>query len=127
MPLPPVFEDRLAIAEAVVDRALQSLPEEIRTVAAQVHLNLESRPGQDLLDAGFEPDILGLFEGEPWAERGESLHPTPAQIILFLDNIADYVEDDTKAFREEVNITYLHELGHFLGWDEDDLANRELD
>jgi predicted Zn-dependent protease with MMP-like domain len=26
-----------------------------------------------------------------------------------------------------VRVTYLHELGHFLGWDEEDLAARGLD
>jgi len=30
-------------------------------------------------------------------------------------------------FREEVERTYLHELGHYLGWDEDDVAARGLD
>jgi len=30
-------------------------------------------------------------------------------------------------YREEVRVTYLHELGHYLGWDEDDLTARGLD
>jgi predicted Zn-dependent protease with MMP-like domain len=51
----------------------------------------------------------------------------PPQISLYLDNIWDFVEQDREAFLGEVSITYLHELGHFFGWDEDDLAARDLD
>jgi predicted Zn-dependent protease with MMP-like domain len=51
----------------------------------------------------------------------------PAEIELFLENLWDFADGDHKVFCDEVRITYLHELGHFLGWDEDDLAARELD
>ena len=34
---------------------------------------------------------------------------------------------DVDVFREEVRLTYLHELGHYLGWDEDELTARGLD
>jgi predicted Zn-dependent protease with MMP-like domain len=30
-------------------------------------------------------------------------------------------------FRNEIRITYLHELGHYLGLDEDDLFERGLE
>jgi len=42
-------------------------------------------------------------------------------------NLWDFAEGDAEAFREEVRLTYLHELGHFLGWDEDQVAARGLD
>ena len=51
----------------------------------------------------------------------------PAEIILFLENLWDFAEGDAAVFRDEARITYLHELGHFFGWDEEDLAARELD
>jgi len=34
----------------------------------------------------------------------------PAQILLFLENIWDYAEDDETTYRDEVRVTYLHEL-----------------
>ena len=37
------------------------------------------------------------------------------------------LEDLPAAYREEVRITYLHELGHYLGWDEDEVAERGLE
>jgi predicted Zn-dependent protease with MMP-like domain len=51
----------------------------------------------------------------------------PPQIILFLENIWDVAETDEKLFRDEVRTTFLHELGHYLGLDEDDLTERGLE
>jgi predicted Zn-dependent protease with MMP-like domain len=31
------------------------------------------------------------------------------------------------AFRAEARLTFLHELGHYLGWDEDQVSARGLD
>ena len=76
---------------------------------------------------GLEPDILGLFVGTPFPAETLDTDPIPAQIILFLENIWEFVDGDTPLFREEVRRTYLHELGHYLGLDEDDLVERDLD
>jgi predicted Zn-dependent protease with MMP-like domain len=39
----------------------------------------------------------------------------------------DECEDAGTTFQEEVRRTYLHELGHYLGLDEEALAERDLD
>jgi predicted Zn-dependent protease with MMP-like domain len=46
---------------------------------------------------------------------------------LFLENLWDFAEGDEKIFCEEVQTTFLHELGHFFGLDEDDLTERGLE
>jgi len=51
----------------------------------------------------------------------------PPQISLYLDNIWTFVEQDRDAFVDEVAVTYLHELGHYFGWDEDELTARGLE
>ena len=51
----------------------------------------------------------------------------PPQIILYLENILEECEDAGTTFGEEVRRTYLHELGHYLGLDEEALAERDLD
>jgi len=84
-------------------------------------------PSDDVLAEGFEPDILGLFTGDPHGTSAEHSNPSPPQILLYLDNLWDYAEADVEVFREEVRLTYLHELGHYLGWDEDQLTERGLD
>ena len=68
---------------------------------------------------------LGLFTGPEFAEEE---HATlPPQIILFLENIWEQAEGDEESFRDEVHTTYLHELGHYLGLDEDELTERGLE
>jgi predicted Zn-dependent protease with MMP-like domain len=59
--------------------------------------------------------------------EGEDLNPLPGQILLFLENIWSYVEGDLERYREEVTVTLLHELGHYLGLDEQDMFDRGLD
>jgi predicted Zn-dependent protease with MMP-like domain len=46
--------------------------------------------------------------------------------VLFVNNLlADFPDDDT--LREEVEITLLHEIGHYFGLDEDDMVRLGLD
>ncbi|HVT74099.1 MAG TPA: metallopeptidase family protein [Lacunisphaera sp.] len=119
---------RLAkLAEQVVAAAQRRLPADVRAAAAGVPVCYEPRPNDDILAEGFEPDILGLFVGH---EHGSALatdDPLPPQILLFLENIWDLAEGDEAVYRDEVRLTYLHELGHYLGWDEDEVARRGLE
>ena len=121
------WEGRVERAAAVAIESLASLPAELRELAEQVPLTFEKRPTRAMRAEGITPDTLGLFVGESIEDAGESLAPMPGQIILFLDNIWDFADGDTETFEEEVRITLLHELGHYLGWDEEDLFDRDLD
>lgn len=115
------------LASPVVEKARKKLPAPLRELAAAIPVHYEALPGQDLLDEGFEDDILGLFTGSAYGTEFQEDQPMPAQIILYLENLWDFAEGDREVFLDEVRITYLHELGHYFGWDEDDLAARELD
>jgi predicted Zn-dependent protease with MMP-like domain len=113
----------LALAE--VEATLAALPKPLREKARKLPVKFERRPGRDLLADGIEPDTLGLFVGPEFAH--EETVPMPAQIILFLENIWDQAERHEEFFCDEVHTTFLHELGHYLGLDEDDLTERGLE
>jgi predicted Zn-dependent protease with MMP-like domain len=120
--------EQLTVHAADVVTALQKrLPPELRTLAASVPVHYEAGPDDDVLADGFEPDILGLFAGDPLGQPPEDGNPAPPQIILYVENLWDLADGDLKAFREEARLTYLHELGHYLGWDEDEVASRGLE
>ncbi len=121
------FPQLTSLALAVVEAVQKKLPAPLRALAAAIPVHCEAEPGQDLLDDGFEADILGLFTGSAYGTDYREDQPMPAQIILFLENLWEFAEEDEAIFRDEVRITYLHELGHYFGWDEDDLTARELD
>ena len=110
------------LAEDEVEAIIAALPAPLAERARQLPVLFERTPAKN---SGIEDDLLGLFTGPEMADAGyETL---PAQIILFLENIWDEAGYDERAFREEVRITYLHELGHYLGLDEDDLFERGLE
>jgi predicted Zn-dependent protease with MMP-like domain len=115
------------IAAEAVGAAQRQLPPQIRPLAREVAVHYERAPAADVLADGFEPDILGLFTGRPHGGELTTDDPTPPQILLYLESLWDFAEEDVEIFREEVRITYLHELGHYLGWGEDELAARGLD
>ena len=120
---------RLAtIAQQVVAAAEKRLPADVRTAAKSVPICYESIPNAELQAEGLEADILGLFVGdEHGSEFSGEFSPLPSQILLFLENIWDQAEGEEPAYRDEVRLTYLHELGHYLGWDEDEVARRGLE
>ena len=120
--------DRLTqIAADAVGGAQRQLPPEIRALARGVPVHYEQLPAADVIAEGFPADILGLFTGSAHGLELAHDQPAPAQILLYLENLWDFAEEDLEIFRDETRLTYLHELGHYLGWDEDDLAARGLD
>jgi predicted Zn-dependent protease with MMP-like domain len=114
-----------ALALAEVEATLAELPGPLQEQARKLPVTFEHVPNAGLVADGVEPDTLGLFVGPEFADEGKV--PMPPQIILFLDNVRDFAEADPEIFREEVRITLLHELGHYLGLDEDALTDRGLD
>ena len=115
------------IAADTVGAAQRQLPADIRALARGVAVHYERVPAEDVIADGFEPDILGLFTGSAYGSEFAQETPAPPQILLYLESLWSFAESDVEIFREEVRVTYLHELGHYLGWDEDQLAARGLD
>lgn len=114
---------RLALAE--VEATLDDLPPALRERVRELSVTFERRPNRALQADGFAPDTLGMFVGAEFTE--EEHVPLPPQIILFLLNLWEFAEGDEDIFREEVHTTYLHELGHYLGLNEDEITERGLE
>ncbi len=124
----PAFDRLVEIADREVCGCRDRLPAPLIEHARALPVSYESAPNDDIIDEGFEPDLLGLFVGGAYADdAGHDSVPLPSQILLFLDNIWEYAEGSERVFRREVRKTYLHELGHYLGLDEEDLYERGMD
>jgi len=119
------FKKWCAIASGEVEATLETLPLPLRERAGAVAVTYERCPGVDLQADGIEADVLGLFCGPEFVE--EEHVPMPPQIILFLENVWDMAAGNENVFRDEIRTTFLHELGHYLGLDEDDLMRRGLE
>jgi predicted Zn-dependent protease with MMP-like domain len=111
----------------IAEETLADLPDEIRSLLANVPVIVAEFPAVADVATGVDPRVLGLFNGTPHAEAG-STGGTPAltEIVLFRANI-ERVAHDEDELRDEVATTLLHEAGHFFGLDEAALKRLGLD
>ena len=120
-------ESWVRLAEAEVHSTMQALPEDLRNRLRDVPILFENRPGPRLLEDGWPDDLLGLFEGLCHGECTLDISAQPSTITLFVENLRDEAANDPVLFRQEVRTTLLHEIGHYLGLEEDDLIARDLE
>lgn len=107
--------------EAVAERVLAQLPEPIAARLDNAPVVLEARPSAGLVADGFDPRALGLFEGaSDFEQRSGQVVGAPTRIVLFVANLLAMCPDDD-ALAEQIEVTVLHEVGHFFGLDEDEV------
>ena len=120
-----------AAFDAAVEDALASLPEPVRRYLSNVAITVEDLPSDDDLRGShppLSPAILGLFRGAPYGQKA-SMDPWshfPSSIVLYQRNLERFARD-RRDLIEQIGVTLLHEVGHFLGLDEDELYARGLD
>jgi predicted Zn-dependent protease with MMP-like domain len=121
------WEQLNQLARAEVAATLAALPGPLRERAQALPVTFEQVPSAAFQAEGIEADTLGVFTGPAFGDEEHSASPLPPQIILFLENLWNFAEGDEQIYGDEVHTTYLHELGHYLGLDEDELTARGLD
>lgn len=119
------FETLSRWADEELKALIKVLPADVQAAAHKVPVSMEEKPGAGEFDAELAGDELGLFEGATVMEDADPSEMP--RIRLFLTNLWDWVSADEQDFRDEVGTTFLHELGHYLGWDEDDVNERGLE
>lgn len=114
--------DEVDRIERVARRTIDELPDEFASLLRSVPIILENRPSRALVESGFDPRAYGLFEGP---EHGEDDIPAPTRVVLYTSNLlASFSGEELE---EQVEITVLHEVGHYFGLDEEDMARLGLD
>ena len=121
-----------AMIEAVVEEASRALHPAIRSFLQQVPILVENVPSEEVCRQ-FDPpappgELLGLFNGYGLAGRAadDPWSQLPSTIVLFRCNLERKAADRAHLL-EELRITVLHEVGHVLGLDEDDVEARGLE
>lgn len=114
--------------DAATRAAIDALPEHAKPHLENVIIDVEPLPSDDDLNEGLSPTILGVFQGTPVDERLDlhAEHHHTARIVLFQKNLERFASSREELL-EEIRITVLHEVGHLLGLDEDELTARGLD
>ena len=112
----------------LVGRALDDLPPDIQKVIDNVAILVEDVPAASTLaDIGPDGDdhqgaehLFGLYTGVPLTERQGGLPMLPDTIVLFRRPIESACSSREEVVRE-IRVTLLHEVGHYMGMNEDDL------
>ncbi|MCE0484606.1 MAG: metallopeptidase family protein [Methylacidiphilales bacterium] len=112
---PRHWEELKAIAQKAIEATIAQFPSEIKEEAQKVPYLFEKECKDD-------PDLLGIYGHFVPGE----VSPANGPIVLYLGTIEGYCLNEGADFAEEVRLTYLHEFGHHLGWDEGDLEERGL-
>ena len=122
---PPFRIDEDAFA-GVIEAAMAELPEVIKGAMKNVSVIVQDLPELEILkksDPPLSPSAVGLFDPEPLAPNAGP--GQPVRIFLFRKNL-EVTCGNREEMVEEVSVTLLHEIGHHLGLDEDDLDARGL-
>ncbi|MFS3127199.1 metallopeptidase family protein [Nocardioides sp. Bht2] len=98
--------------EALVDRALDAIPNEIAGLVQNVVVLVEDDAPAD------DPDLLGLYDGVALTERAANhALELPDRIFIYRNPLLDFCEDAAD-LEEQVTITVVHEIAHHFGIDD---------
>ena len=126
---PGVYAVPPRLARPVFDRhardAIDALPDEVKERLGPIGFLVADYPALAMIAEQPEeadPETLGLFFGEEiparYEERG--LRFVPNHIHLFQRNLEN-ISVDEDDLEEEIRTTVYHEVGHYLGYDEEGL------
>ena len=96
----------MASFEQHVRAALDTLPPELAAKLENVAVVVEDQNADD-------PELLGLFEEEPYM---------PAKISIYRLPLEAEFGHDPAELQREICVTVLHELAHYFGLEEDRLS-----
>jgi predicted Zn-dependent protease with MMP-like domain len=117
----PPFRLKREDFDRAAEEVLASLPSRFRQHLRNVEVAVEDVPGPDLLEEGLGHDLLGLYQGQT-IHAGD--WEMPGRILLFQRNLEN-ISCDRDEILKEIRDTVLHEVGHHLGMEEDDLLEIE--
>lgn len=111
--------------DRVVARAIERIPLEIRRYLDNIVITVKKRPSAGMMqEMGMHPDDypLGLFQGVPLIERSATTPPLyPDMIYLFQEPLEEMC-DTREELEEEIEVTVVHEVAHYIGMTEERLA-----
>jgi predicted Zn-dependent protease with MMP-like domain len=100
-----------AAFEALVEQALDEIPDEIAVLVHNVVVLVEDDAPAD------DPGLLGVYDGVALPERGTDHTGLPDRITIFRRPLLEMCEDEDELVRE-VRITVVHEIAHHFGIDD---------
>jgi predicted Zn-dependent protease with MMP-like domain len=111
--------------DEVVQQALARIPMEIRQHLDNILITVQRRPSAEMLEEMGLPEgetLLGLYWGVPLIERSAIDPPLYPDTIYLFQEPLEQLCSTREELIEEIEITVVHEVAHFLG-----LSDAQLD
>ena len=107
-----------------IRNALEKIPPVFREALQNVQIVVDDWPDPDLMEevVGDRDEVLyGLFTGKPLPERHyDDWGDLPSMIHIYRGPLEEDFPEPEELERE-IEITLVHEIAHYLGFDEDTL------
>jgi predicted Zn-dependent protease with MMP-like domain len=116
---------RKAFEEAVAE-ALDRIPDELAELLDNVVVQVEDEPtAEELRLVGLDPEVdtlFGLYHGVSRPERGPGSYggDLPDRVVVYRLPLLEHCTSRRELLRE-IRDTVIHEVGHYFGFDEEDL------
>lgn len=113
--------------KVMLDKVLASLPRVIREAVLEVPVLAEPKPAREIAEhePAINPEVLGLFVGTPVGQKLRGGSGYGDVVLLFQKNL-ERAGRSRQEVSKEMKITLLHEYGHYLGFDEEELEHLGL-
>jgi predicted Zn-dependent protease with MMP-like domain len=108
-----------------IQEALAELPPRFAALANEVSIVVEEEPSSEVLrdlELESEDDLLGLYQGVP-IDQTSFFQPAgelPARVSIYRGPILRLCRTKAEVI-QEVRDTVVHELGHHVGLDDDEM------
>ena len=111
--------------DACIQEALAGLPTHFANLAEEVSIVVEEEPSAEILQSlelESEDDLLGLYQGIPIGQTSffQPAGELPARIAIYRGPILRLCRTKAEVI-QEVRDTVVHELGHHVGLDDDEM------
>ena len=114
--------------EGLVREAVASLPEVLKSQLENVAILIEDNPpAQETVKEDRGEDLLGLYHGVMKKDRGFGYGNVLQDQIIIYRKPLERLSSSMDELRENVRQTVIHEIGHYFGFDEDELQRLEED
>ncbi len=113
--------------KTLLDKVLASLPRVIREAVLEVPVIAEAKPTAAMAEhaPAINPEVLGLFVGTSVGDKLSGGSGYGDVVLLFQKNL-ERAGRSRQEVSKEMKVTLLHEYGHYLGFDEEELEHLGL-